>query len=66
MRQPIQILTVYADTSDLWSVEDDLWNTKGPQCWENAPDLCTWFTMMGNRYQAQSSYVMFSFMLRRD
>lgn len=50
--------TIYPDQSDMVAVED--WYLHGPQCWEYAPDLCTFFTMLGNRYQAPSTYVTLS------
>jgi hypothetical protein len=61
MEHPIDIPTVYLDETDLWSVGEESWNTKGPQCWEEAPHLCLHFALMGNRYQAPSSYVALFF-----
>ena len=63
MEHNIDVPTMYLDQTDLWSIDDEFWNTKGPQCWAEAPDLCLWFAKLGNRYQAPSSYVIIIFFL---
>jgi hypothetical protein len=53
LQHKVDIPTVYPTMEDLWSVDE--WNTNGPQCWLNAPDLCIWFAQLGNRYQQPSA-----------
>ena len=55
LQHKVHIPTVYPTISDLYSVADSRWNTHGPQCWEEAPNLCAWFAQLGNRYQQPSS-----------